>query len=71
MNFDKKNNKDLITIANLYHKLECLNISSYTKLSEILIYNIIYSCPKFQHFNLNFCEITDITIKAIASSCLN
>ncbi|CAI2193988.1 12432_t:CDS:2, partial [Funneliformis geosporum] len=38
---------------------------------ELSICNIIRSCPKPQHLSLRFCEISDMTIKEIACSCLN
>ena len=44
--FWSKNDIDLIAIMNLYHKLECLNISKYIEFSEISICNIICSCPR-------------------------
>ncbi|CAI2161543.1 18876_t:CDS:1 [Funneliformis geosporum] len=58
-------------IAQSCHKLEYLNIVFRTKINEYSICGIIYSSPKFQHLDITFCEITDITIKEIASSCLN
>ncbi|CAI2197365.1 12621_t:CDS:1, partial [Funneliformis geosporum] len=61
----------LTAIANPCYNLEYLNISYRIYFSEKSICNIIYSCPKLQHLNLSFCKITDITIKEIASSCLN
>src|SRR3989337_2935115 len=62
---------DLWKIAQSCHKLEYLNISYRTEFLEPLICNIIRSCPKLQHLSLRFCQITDITIKEIAGSCLN
>ncbi|PKB96250.1 hypothetical protein RhiirA5_435157 [Rhizophagus irregularis] len=64
-------NLDLWKIAQSCHKLEYLNISYRTEFLEPLICNIIRSCPKLQQLDLSFCQITDITIKEIASSCLN
>ena len=66
-----ENDEGLCAIANSYHKLECLNISKYTEFSETLIYNIIRSCSRLQYLSLDFCKITDITIKEIAGSYLN
>ncbi|PKB92671.1 hypothetical protein RhiirA5_443829, partial [Rhizophagus irregularis] len=66
-----KNDIGLTAIAELCHKLEYLNISNHTEFSEQSICNIIRSCPRLQHLYLGFCEITDITIKEIARSCLN
>jgi hypothetical protein len=58
-------------IAQSCHKLEYLNISYCTEILEPSICNIIRSCPKLQHLSLRFCEISDMTIKEIACSCLN
>jgi hypothetical protein len=66
-----KNDIGLTAIAELCHKLEYLNISNHTEFSEQSICNIIRSSPRLQHLYLGFCEITDITIKEIARSCLN
>ncbi len=66
-----ENDKSLYAIMNLCHKLEYLNISKCIEFSEISICNIIRSYPRFQHLNLSFCKITDITIKEIAGSYLN
>ncbi|GBB86835.1 hypothetical protein RclHR1_13290003 [Rhizophagus clarus] len=61
----------LTAIAELCHKLEYLNISNHTEFSKQSICNIIRSSPRLQHLYLGFCEITNITIKEIAKSCLN
>ncbi|GBC23970.1 uncharacterized protein OCT59_008737 [Rhizophagus irregularis] len=53
------------------HRLEYLNISNCREYSETLICNVIRSCPRLQQLDLSFCQITDITIKEIAGSCLN
>ncbi|GBB90948.1 hypothetical protein RclHR1_18000004 [Rhizophagus clarus] len=58
-------------IAKSCHRLEYLNISNRREYSETSICNIIRSCPKLQQLDLSFCQITDITIKEIAGSCLN
>src|SRR6266542_204577 len=63
--------KSLYAITQSCHKLEYLNISHRTDFCELSICNVICSCPKLQQLNLSFCRITDITIKEIASSCLN
>jgi hypothetical protein len=47
-----ENDIGISAIANSYHKLKHLNISDYTEFSKILIYNIICSYPRLQHFNL-------------------
>ncbi|PKC01336.1 RNI-like protein [Rhizophagus irregularis] len=53
------------------HRLEYLNISNRREYSETSICNVIRSCPRLQQLDLSFCQITDITIKEIAGSCLN
>jgi hypothetical protein len=53
------------------HKLEYLNIAYRRGITEHSICGIIRSSPKLQHLDFTFCEITDITIKEIARSCLN
>jgi hypothetical protein len=63
--------RGLWKITQLYHKLEYLNISYCIEIFELLICNIICSYLKLQHFNLRFCEITDMIIKEIAFLCLN
>lgn len=52
---------------------EYLNISYRTEITGILFCNIIHSCPKLQHLDLSFSEVTsnEIYIEEIASSCLN
>src|SRR3954468_18308620 len=69
--FKSENNIGLFAITQSCHKLEYLNISNRTEFSEISICNIIRSCLRLQHLNLNFCKITDVTIEEIVSSCLN
>ncbi|CAG8815493.1 31104_t:CDS:1, partial [Gigaspora margarita] len=66
-----ENDIGLSAIANLYHKLEYLNIFNYTEFAKISICNIIRSCPRLQQLNLSLCEITNITIKEIARSYFN
>ncbi len=61
----------LYIIINLCHKLKYLNICHHIEFSKILICNIIHFCLKFQHLNLNFYKITNITIKKIASLYFN
>ncbi|PKY58651.1 RNI-like protein [Rhizophagus irregularis] len=58
-------------IAKSCHRLEYLNISNRREYSETSICNVIRSCPRLQQLDLSFCQITDITIKEIAGSCLN
>jgi hypothetical protein len=53
------------------HKLEYLNIAYRRGITEHSICGIIRSSLKLQHLDITFCEITDITIKEIAKSCLN
>jgi len=69
--FRSESDIGLSAIANSCHKLEYLNISGHTGFSEIIICNVICSCPRLQQLDLSYCEITDITIKEIARSCLN
>ncbi|GBB87530.1 hypothetical protein RclHR1_00140034 [Rhizophagus clarus] len=54
-------------LAHTCHKLEYLDISSV----KLLICNVICSCPKLQHLNLEGCHITSKTIKEIARSFLS
>src|SRR4051794_7151966 len=61
----------LYAIARSCHKLEYLNISHRTDICEQSICNVIRSCPRLQQLDLSYCKITDVTIKEIASSCLN
>ncbi|GBB85889.1 hypothetical protein RclHR1_12330010 [Rhizophagus clarus] len=58
-------------IAKSCHRLEYLNISNRREYSETSICNVIRSCLRLQQLDLSFCQITDITIKEIAGSCLN
>ncbi|GET65427.1 hypothetical protein GLOIN_2v1762487 [Rhizophagus irregularis DAOM 181602=DAOM 197198] len=58
-------------LAYSYYKLEYLDLSCYKFVSELLICNIICSCPNLQHLNFIHCNITSMTIKEIACSCLN
>ena len=58
-------------IAKTCHKLEYLNIAYRTEITEHSICGIIRSSPKLRHLDISFCEITDMTIKEVADSCLN
>ena len=58
-------------IAKICHKLEYLNIAYHTEITEHSICGIIRSSPKLRHLDISFCEITDMTIKEVADSCLN
>ncbi|CAG8521392.1 12959_t:CDS:1, partial [Dentiscutata erythropus] len=58
-------------LAHTCHKLEYLDLSCCSFVSEPSICNVIRSCPKLQHLNLSFCEISNVTIKEIAHSCLS
>src|ERR1044072_6356186 len=69
--FRPKNDIDLTAIANACLKLEYLNISNRTEFSEISICNVIRSCPRLQHLDLSFSEISNITTEEIARSCPN
>ncbi|CAI2200292.1 4140_t:CDS:1, partial [Funneliformis geosporum] len=63
--------KGLITIADSYHKLEYLNITYRTEITEHSICGIIRSSPKLRHLDISFCKITDKIIEEIASKFLN
>ncbi|GET63771.1 hypothetical protein GLOIN_2v1786061 [Rhizophagus irregularis DAOM 181602=DAOM 197198] len=65
------NGSGLWRIVKSCHRLEYLNISNRREYSETSICNVIRSCPRLQQLDLSFCQITDITIKEIAGSCLN
>ncbi|PKC54111.1 RNI-like protein, partial [Rhizophagus irregularis] len=67
--FKSESDKGLSAIANSCHKLEYLNISGHTGFSEIIICNVICSCPGLQQLDLSYCGITDKTIEEIARSC--
>ena len=69
--FRSESDIGLSAIANSCHKLEYLNISGHTGFSEIIICNVICSCPRLQQLDLSYCEITDITIEEITRSCPN
>ncbi len=58
-------------LAHTCHKLEYLDLDSCDFVSEPSICNVIRSCPKLQHLNLSYCNITSKTIEEIARSCLN
>ncbi|CAI2189889.1 5881_t:CDS:2 [Funneliformis geosporum] len=62
---------DISAITTSCHKLEYLDISHRMEFTETSICNIIHSCPRLQHLNLSFCNITNITIEEIASLCPN
>ncbi|CAI2195622.1 6668_t:CDS:2, partial [Funneliformis geosporum] len=79
-------NKALELIAGSYPNLKYLNLCNnqlgsfrsfrarevdYGEITEHSICGIICFSPKLQHLDITFCEITDITIKEIARSCLN
>src|SRR2546423_14870163 len=61
----------LYAIARSCHKLKYLNISHRTDICGQSICNVIRSCPRLQQLDLSYCKFTDVTIKEIASSCLN
>src|ERR1051325_5753273 len=67
--FKSESDIGLSAIANSCHKLEYLNISGHTGFSEIIICNVICSCPRLQQLDLSYCGITDKTIEEIARSC--
>ncbi|PKY33422.1 hypothetical protein RhiirB3_452287, partial [Rhizophagus irregularis] len=45
-------------LAHSCHKLEYLDLSGCTFISELSICNVIRSCPKIQHLSLGNCNIT-------------
>ncbi|PKK59612.1 hypothetical protein RhiirC2_794592 [Rhizophagus irregularis] len=67
--FKSERDIGLNAIAQSCHKLEYLNISGHTGFSEIIICNVICSCPRLQQLDLSYCGITDKTIEEIARSC--
>jgi hypothetical protein len=56
-------------IAHTSHKLEYLDLSGCSFVSEPSICNVIRSCPRLQHLELRYCNITSTTIREIARSC--
>ena len=58
-------NKGLYAIINLCYKLEYLNISDCKEISEITIWNVIYSCLRIQQLNIYEYKITYKTIEEI------
>ncbi|CAI2197909.1 8315_t:CDS:2, partial [Funneliformis geosporum] len=79
-------NRALELIASSYPNLKYLNLCNNQlgdfrsfrareiddgEITEHSICGIICFSSKLQHLNITFCEITDIIIKKIASSCLN
>jgi hypothetical protein len=51
--------------------VEYLDFGRCVYIAKTSICNVIRSCPRLQQLDLSFCQITDITIKEIAGSCLN
>ncbi|RIA89695.1 hypothetical protein C1645_824460 [Glomus cerebriforme] len=47
-------------LAHTYHKLEYLDLDCCGFVNEPSIYNVIHSCPKLQHLNLSYYNITTI-----------
>ncbi|RHZ44029.1 hypothetical protein Glove_772g12 [Diversispora epigaea] len=58
-------------VANTCYELEYLDLGGCGFITELSICNVIRFCPKLQHLELGFCDISDTTIKEIACSCLN
>ena len=58
-------------LAHTCHKLEYLDLICCAFVSELSICNVIRSYSKLQHLNLKYCNITSMTIREIARSCLN
>ncbi|RHZ84962.1 hypothetical protein Glove_74g162 [Diversispora epigaea] len=58
-------------LAHKCHELEYLDLGGCGFITEPSICNVIRSCPKLQHLNLGFCNISNTTIEEIARSCPN
>ncbi|RHZ69702.1 hypothetical protein Glove_280g65 [Diversispora epigaea] len=58
-------------LAHICHELEYLDLGGCGFITEPSICNVIRSCPKLQHLNLGFCNISNTTIEEIARSCPN
>ncbi|CAG8797686.1 11191_t:CDS:2, partial [Dentiscutata erythropus] len=58
-------------VASTCHELEYLDLGGCGFITELSVCNVIRSCPKLQHLELGFCDISDKTIKEIACSCPN
>ncbi len=71
LNLEGYNNDGLITdkglyaIANSCHKLEYLSIIRRKEFSEIVIWNVIHSCPRIQQLHIFKCNIAYTIIKEI------
>ncbi|PKB95359.1 hypothetical protein RhiirA5_436863 [Rhizophagus irregularis] len=75
--------KALILIAGTYSNLRYFNLCNYAnintifsqkitdKVTETSICDIIRSCPRLQHLDFSYCEVTNEIIKKIACLCLN
>ncbi|RHZ84503.1 hypothetical protein Glove_80g19 [Diversispora epigaea] len=55
-------------LAHICHELEYLDLGRCGFITEPSICNVICSCPKLQHLNLGFCNISNTTIEEIARS---
>ncbi|RHZ85677.1 hypothetical protein Glove_63g104 [Diversispora epigaea] len=64
-------NEVVEAVTNTYYELEYFKLGEYEFIIKLSICNIICSCFKFQHFELGFCDIFDITIKEITCLCFN
>ncbi|CAG8553894.1 12053_t:CDS:10, partial [Racocetra fulgida] len=58
-------------VASTCYELEYLDLGGCRFIIEPSVCNVIQSCPKLQHLELGFCEISDKTIKEITCSCPN
>jgi len=58
-------------VASTCHELEYLDLGGCGFITESSICNVIRSCPKLQHLELGFCDISNRTIEEIARSCPN
>ncbi|CAJ0893097.1 2368_t:CDS:2 [Entrophospora sp. SA101] len=58
-------------LAHTCHELEYLDLGGCGFITEPSICNVIRSCPKLQHLELRFCDISNTTIEEITRSCPN
>ncbi|RGB21353.1 hypothetical protein C1646_778266 [Rhizophagus diaphanus] len=58
-------------LAHTCHKLEHLELSGCSFVSELSICNVIRSCPRLQHLELRYCNTTSTTIREIARLSFN
>ncbi|CAG8806668.1 24848_t:CDS:2 [Gigaspora margarita] len=54
-----------------YLNLEHLVLNSLGFINDEIIFIIVRSCPNISHFNLKFCNVTDMAVETIAQLCRN